>query len=114
MKAYSKIKIYAWVLFFTLGTVLSIPIASRSQSSPPPGPSPTETSAAPSPQNPPEVKKSDDFEYYKKYGRSSKAWNDMVKNGFEAYELGDCEKVLSYLKEAAKAGCDDPIVLFKL
>jgi tetratricopeptide (TPR) repeat protein len=56
----------------------------------------------------------DDYNYYKKYGRTSKAWNDLVKKGFEAYDQQDCEKTVSFLKEAITAGCNDPIVLFKL
>jgi len=56
----------------------------------------------------------EDYNYYKHYGKTSKAWNDLVKNGFDAYDVQDCEKAISYFKEALKAGCDDPIMLFKL
>ncbi|MBF0492686.1 MAG: tetratricopeptide repeat protein [Deltaproteobacteria bacterium] len=56
----------------------------------------------------------DDYDYYKKNGRTSKAWNDLVKDGFESYNKRDCEKTIAYLKEAIKAGCSDPIVNFKL
>jgi len=56
----------------------------------------------------------DDYAYYKKYGRTGKAWNDFVRDGFDAYDKQDCEKSLSYLIQAVGAGCTDPIVYFKL
>src|SRR5262245_4434357 len=105
------IKIKTWLLLLSAGAFFLISLGSWAQVPAPTGPAPAAGTAAPAA---PEVKKAEDFEYFKKYGRSSKAWNDMVRDGFDAYEAGDCEKVLSYLKDAAKAGCDDPIVLFKL
>ncbi|MFO1518478.1 MAG: tetratricopeptide repeat protein [bacterium] len=56
----------------------------------------------------------DDYGYYKKYGRTGKAWNDFVKNGFEAYDSQDCEKTIANLKQAIGAGCNDSLVYFKL
>ncbi len=56
----------------------------------------------------------DDFAYYKRHGKTSKNWNDFVKKGFESYDQQDCEKSVSFLKQAAGVGCNDPIVLFKL
>ncbi len=55
-----------------------------------------------------------DFSYYKKHGHTGKAWNDLVKKGFEAYDQQDCEKTLAFLKQASAAGCHDPIMIFKL
>ncbi len=60
------------------------------------------------------ITKYDDYDYYKKNGRTSKAYNDLVKDGFASYDKQDCEKTIAYLKEAIKAGCSDPIVNFKL
>jgi tetratricopeptide (TPR) repeat protein len=56
----------------------------------------------------------DDYAYFKKYGRSGKAWNDFVRDGFDAYDKQDCDKTISFLKEAIGAGCTDPLVYFKL
>ncbi len=56
----------------------------------------------------------DDFGFYKKQGKASKAWNDFVKQGFDSYDSQDCEKSVTFLKEAVKNGCQDPIVFFKL
>jgi tetratricopeptide (TPR) repeat protein len=56
----------------------------------------------------------DDFEFYKKYGHSSKVWNDMVQQGFAAYDQQNCDQAMTMLKQAVAAQCQDALVYFKL
>lgn len=56
----------------------------------------------------------EDYKFYKKYGHSSKNWNESVKQGFEAYERQDCNQAMTQLKAAVAQQCRDPIVFFKL
>ncbi|HKX12408.1 MAG TPA: tetratricopeptide repeat protein [bacterium] len=55
-----------------------------------------------------------DFEFYKKYGHSSKVWNDSVQQGFAAYDQQNCEQAMTHLKQAVAAQCQDALVYFKL
>ncbi len=56
----------------------------------------------------------EDYNYYQKHGRKSSLWNEKVQKGFEAYEKGDCEKAISFFKQAMSEGCKDPLLIFKL
>jgi len=56
----------------------------------------------------------DDYKFYKKHGHSNKSWNEMVKQGFAAYEKGDCNQTIARLKEAIRVQCQDGLVYFKL
>lgn len=56
----------------------------------------------------------DDYGYYKKYSNKPKACSNEVKQGFEAYDVQDCEKAIAFFKDAIKGGCDHALVLFKL
>lgn len=56
----------------------------------------------------------DDFEFYKKYGHSSKVWNDAVQQGFAAYDQQNCDQAMTFLKQAVAAQCQDALVYFKL
>lgn len=56
----------------------------------------------------------DDFEFYKKYGHSSKVWNDAVQQGFTAYDQQNCDQAMTFLKQAVAAQCQDALVYFKL
>jgi tetratricopeptide (TPR) repeat protein len=55
-----------------------------------------------------------DFEFYKKNGHSSKAWDESVKKGFEAYDKQDCNATLTFLKEAIAAQAQDGLVFYKV
>ena len=55
-----------------------------------------------------------DYQYYKKFGKTNKAWDEYVKLGFETYDKGDCDKAIAYFKEAIKSGSNDPLLIFKL
>jgi len=104
------------LLFLLLFTSFSLQAGAQSfpTSLPTSAPASLFPSSAPAPAVVPSPMAAEDFNYYKRYGKSSKAWNDLVKNGFDSYDTQDCEKAISYFKEALKAGCDDPIMLFKL
>lgn len=61
-----------------------------------------------------EPPKTKDYRFYKKYGHTSRAWNDAVRAGFAAYEAQNCELALKHLGEAIRAQAQDPLVYFKL
>jgi len=56
----------------------------------------------------------DDFEFYKKYGHTSKVWNDSVQQGFAAYDQQNCDLAMTHLKQAVAGQCQDALVYFKL
>ncbi len=56
----------------------------------------------------------EDFEFYKKHGHSDKSWNEMVKQGFTAYDQQDCNTAMTHLKAAVAEQCQDALVYFKL
>lgn len=56
----------------------------------------------------------EDFEFYKKYGHSSKQWDDYVKQGFDAYDQQNCDASMAALKQAIASQCQDAQVYFKL
>jgi len=55
-----------------------------------------------------------DFEFYKKYGHSNKAWNDDVERGFASYDAQKCDEAMASLKQAVASQCQDALVYFKL
>ncbi|MCE9624778.1 MAG: tetratricopeptide repeat protein [Deltaproteobacteria bacterium] len=57
---------------------------------------------------------SEDFEFYKKYGHHSKAWDDYVKQGFDAYDQQNCDQAMTGLKQAIATQCQDALVYFKM
>jgi len=57
---------------------------------------------------------SEDFEFYKKYGHHSKAWDDYVKQGFDAYDQQNCDQAMTALKQAIATQCQDALVYFKM
>ncbi|HEX5033755.1 MAG TPA: hypothetical protein VFW62_04690, partial [bacterium] len=56
----------------------------------------------------------DDFAFYKKYGHTSKVWDESVQQGFAAYDQQNCDQALTHLKQAVAGQCQDALVYFKL
>ncbi|MDX1386227.1 MAG: tetratricopeptide repeat protein [bacterium] len=105
-------------LYFLSTCLLFVPQLGRSQNpAPPSGPGapavPAPTQAKPV-QVPVQGHAEEDYRFYKKYGHSSKRWNDSVKQGFESYDRQDCNQAMNQLKAAVAQQCRDPIVFFKL
>ncbi len=58
--------------------------------------------------------KSEDYQFYRKHGHHSKAWDEYVEQGFAAYDRQDCNEAAKYLKEAISRQAQDALVYFKL
>jgi len=79
-----------FIILSLLGAILTVPVAARAG-----GDSP-------------------DYEFYKKYGNTSKQWDDNVRAGFDAYDRQDCDQALRALKDAIAAQTQDALVFYKV
>ncbi|OGQ06722.1 MAG: hypothetical protein A3G32_05725 [Deltaproteobacteria bacterium RIFCSPLOWO2_12_FULL_40_28] len=55
-----------------------------------------------------------DYEAYQKSPFHSTAWDESVREGFENFDREDLTSTIEFLKRATAAGCESPLVYFKL